>query len=463
MVKIIFLLYLGLLAITCYGQSLQNIESVEYDAVNNRFFVSNSNSIIQRSSNGTLSYFGNGAASYGMEVMGNTLFVIQGSGVYGYDLTSEQEVMSIIIPGASFLNGMTNNGVDKIYVTDFSSSKIHEINVSDLSNPTTQVIVANTNSTPNGIVYDAANNRLIFVNWGSNAPIKAVDLSDNSVSTLTTTPYGNIDGIDEDNDGNYYISYWSSGSHISKYDADFANAPETITVSGISNPADICYAKEIDTLAIPHSGNQLTFLSFPSDNPCQNGLWDYELGETWVDCGGDCGDCPPHANGCQDEGESGVDCGGSTGIDCSSLCNDGLPNGWESAVLGGDGLPFDCTNNQDPIDFLSDNFVDFTDCGVSCQPCASDNINENNKRKYQLSVYPNPINNESSIYFTLDQARDVTISIYDLQGKLLNVLMQGTQVEGKHQVLLLGISLPPVSMLEFTVDGQLTVYQLRKN
>ena len=49
-------------------------------------------------------------------------------------------------------------------------------------------------------------------------------------------------------------------------------------------------------------------------DPCENGLWDYELGETWVDCGGDCGDCPPHANGCQDEGESGIDCGGAKQI-----------------------------------------------------------------------------------------------------------------------------------------------------
>ena len=67
-------------------------------------------------------------------------------------------------------------------------------------------IVSNTVSTPNGIVYDGENNRLIFVNWGSNAAIKAVDLSDNSVSTLTTTTLGNCDGIDNDSYGNYYVS-----------------------------------------------------------------------------------------------------------------------------------------------------------------------------------------------------------------------------------------------------------------
>ncbi len=98
-------------------------------------------------------------------------------------------------------------------------------------------------------------------------------------------------------------------------------------------------------------------------NPCENGLWDYELGETWVDCGGDCGECPPHANGCQDEGESGVDCGGTSGIDCSSLCNDGLPNGWEDGVIDPETQqPYDCP-------YVPAGEVYFTDCGLGCEPC----------------------------------------------------------------------------------------------
>lgn len=442
------------------AQTLQSVESVEYDASQNRFFVSNSSSIIQRNSDGTMQYFGNGAASYGMEVMGNSLFVIQGNSVQGYDLTSEEQVMTINIPGASFLNGMTNNGVDKIYITDFSAGKIHEINVSDLSNPSSQVIVANTGSTPNGIVFDEDNNRLIFVNWGGSAKIKAVDLSNNSVSTLVTTPYSNIDGIDEDNDGNYYISYWSSGSHISKYDSDFANAPETITVSGLSSPADICYAKEIDTLAIPHSGNQLTFLSFDQENPCENGLWDYALGETWVDCGGDCGDCPTNANGCQDAGESGVDCGGTSGISCESLCNDGLPNGWENAVINDEGMPFSCDNNSVPLNLLNDDFLEFTDCGGSCDPCPTDGVKEAFARKLQFSIYPNPLNEESRIYFTLENHAHVNLSIYDLQGKLIKELMNGIQVQGKHQVLLLGVDLPNVSLLRLQIAGNILMIKL---
>lgn len=462
--KLLFLVIAILIANANFAQTIQSIESVEYDASHNRFFISNSNSILQRDSEGTLTYFGNGAASYGMEVMGNTLFVIQGGGVQGYDLVTENQVMSINIPEASFLNGMTNNGVDKIYVTDFSASKIHEIDVSDLENPTSQVIVANTNSTPNGIVFDENNNRLIFVNWGSNAEIKSVDLSNYNVTTLVTTPYSNIDGIDEDNDGNYYISYWSSGTHISKYDADFVNSPETIDVSGLSSPADICYAKEIDSLAIPHSGNQLTFLSFESNNPCENGLWDYQLGETWVDCGGDCGDCDPHNNGCQDEGESGIDCGGSSGIDCASLCNDGLPNGWEYGALNPETeLPFDCDPELDPIDYLN---LSFSDCGVGCEPCDSLPIGVDDEllnQKNHFLVFPNPVTDDSRISFYLEKTSYVNLSIYDLQGKLIYTLLNEIQLQGKHQFLLGDFDFPQVFVARLNFENRNLVLKLYKN
>lgn len=260
-------LFLIICSFQLQSQTLTQIESVEYDASQNRFLISNGNSIIARASNGDLSFFGSEGASHGMEVLGNHLFVIDGSTIRGFELDSENEVMTLQINTAAFLNGLTNDGVSTLYATDFSNKNIYKIDVSDLSNPTFEIIVNGTGSTPNGIVFDGINNRLIFVNWGNNAPIKAVDLSDNSVSTIVTTSVGNIDGIDEDNEGNYYIAYWSP-SKIAKYDNAFANPPEVISTPFLNNPADICYAKEIDTLAIPHypSGiDQVTFVGFESD------------------------------------------------------------------------------------------------------------------------------------------------------------------------------------------------------
>lgn len=264
MKKIQLFVFLIITSFQLQSQTLNSIEAVEYDASQNRFFISNGSNIIARASNGDLSFFGSEGATNGMEVLGNHLFVIDGTTIRGFELDSENEVMTLNITGASFLNGLTNDGVSTLYATDFSGKKIYKIDVSDLSNPSAEIIVSNTISTPNGIIFDGANNRLIFVNWGNNAPIKSVDLTDNSVSTILTTSVGNIDGIDEDNDGNYYIAYWSPDK-IAKYDNAFANPPEVISTPFLNSPADICYAKEIDTLGIPHSGNILTLVGFAPD------------------------------------------------------------------------------------------------------------------------------------------------------------------------------------------------------
>jgi len=242
------------------AQSFQSAESAEYDPVNDRWLVSNGSNIIERANDGTLSFFGSGNTGFGIEVIGNTLFGISGSSVKGFDLTTEMEVMSISIPGANFLNGLTNDGVSTLYATDFGDNAIHKIDVSDFSNPTTEKIVNNTMTTPNGIIYDGNNNRLLFTSWASNnAPISQVDLTDFSVSIVINTNVGNIDGIDDDNEGNYYISSWSP-NRITKYDSTFAN-PEIITTPAISRPADIGYSKETETLAIP-VGTNVVFVEF---------------------------------------------------------------------------------------------------------------------------------------------------------------------------------------------------------
>ena len=251
------------------GQEYISVESVEYDALQNRFLVSNGNSIIARASDGTLSYFGNAIANYGMEIMGGNLFAITNATIKGYNLKTGDEVMSLNITGAGFLNGMATDGTF-IYVTDFGQNKIIRIDVSNMMEPTFAVVVDNTGSQPNGIVYDEDNDRLIFVSWGSNAEINAVSLTDFSVSNLTTTSLGNIDGIDNDAYGNYYVSSWTP-TRITRYNNDFS-LPETISAPGIVNPADICYAKEIDSLAIPNGNATVTFVGFETPVAVQEQL-----------------------------------------------------------------------------------------------------------------------------------------------------------------------------------------------
>jgi hypothetical protein len=106
---------------------------------------------------------------------------------------------------------------------------------------------------PNGILYDEAENRLIFVNWGNNSPIKSLSLIDSVVTTIIQTILSNCDGIARDADGNYYISSWGNNS-VMKYNSTFSASP-SIAISGMNKPADIGINTFDEILAIPNSGN----------------------------------------------------------------------------------------------------------------------------------------------------------------------------------------------------------------
>ena len=109
---------------------------------------------------------------------------------------------------------------------------------------------------PNGVVIDEAGGRAIVVMWGTNADVLAVDLATGAVTTLVNgTGLGNLDGIDVDGEGRYYISSWSP-ARITRYPADFST-PETVVSSGLASPADISYAVALDTLAVANSGNDV--------------------------------------------------------------------------------------------------------------------------------------------------------------------------------------------------------------
>lgn len=267
-----FLASLFIITAPCaVAQSIGTIESAEYDPGNNRFIISNQTELVVVDGSGAPLSSLPIPVSYGMEVVGTNVFGISGSSVNCYDLNTGDELGSINISGAQFLNGMASDGAGRIWVTDFSAKKIHEIDFTDLQNPSSSVIVNNTVSTPNGICYDASANRLVFVAWGNSAPIKAVSLSDYSVSTLlANSGVGNIDGIDNDLSGNFFIASWSP-NRITQFNSDFSIS-QTITVAGgLSSPADIAYAEEIDTLIIPNSGNgTVRFVGFNSPVGVEN-------------------------------------------------------------------------------------------------------------------------------------------------------------------------------------------------
>lgn len=253
MKKICIILFLVAAINAVNAQTYNGPESIEYDTAGDRYFIANSNNgqILARSNSGTLTVFASGMASgpYGLEIVGSTLYACDGGTIKGFDLSSGSQVANVNL-SATFLNGITHVGTD-LFITDYSAKKIYRMNTGTNS---FNVYVTGLTKSPNGIIYDAGGNRLVFVNWGTNAPIMAVNLSDSTVSTLVTTALGNCDGIAMNCSGQFYVSSWSP-NRISRFDNNFVAAPVNMNVTGLSSPADITYNIAEDTLAIPNSGN----------------------------------------------------------------------------------------------------------------------------------------------------------------------------------------------------------------
>lgn len=265
---LLYILIFTALSIQLHAQALNSPESVAWDPVSNRYFVSNNgaNQILVRSTSGVYTVFTTNISSgpHGLEVVGNILYACDGSNIKGFDLTTAALVLNVNT-GAAFLNGICSDGGNNLFSTDFTNKKIFRINIVQ---QTFTTFVTGLVKQPNGIFYDQPGGRLVWVCWGNNAPIMQALLSDSTVSQVTATTLGNCDGLVQDGAGNYYVTAWNTNS-IYRFTNSFTSP--TAVVTGLSSPADIYYNLVNDTLASPNSGNNtVTFHYFGTTGVKEN-------------------------------------------------------------------------------------------------------------------------------------------------------------------------------------------------
>lgn len=247
------------------AQSLSGPESIEYHPRLDRTLISNNDngSIVARAADGSLSLFSTSVDQpFGIELLKGTLFVVDAGRVRGFDIDSAVQVMDLALPGASFLNGITSDGDHTLYVSDFSAGQIQPIDVSNLAAPVAGTPINTPSATPNGLVFDAANNRLLIATWGSNADILSLDLANIGAGPqpLIQSSLGNLDGIALDCNGAIIVSAWSGcgggGGCLRRFDPPFTlGSPAQVVVNGLSSPADIDYTRNRAEFAVPQSGN----------------------------------------------------------------------------------------------------------------------------------------------------------------------------------------------------------------
>ncbi|MBK6343741.1 MAG: hypothetical protein IPF41_14455 [Flavobacteriales bacterium] len=238
-------------------------ESVEYDPAGDRYFVSNtSGGVIKvRTQAGAVSDFVTvSPAPYGLELLDGVLWACSGGTLKAYE-TGIAALITTVQVGGTFLNGLATDGTH-LYATDFTAKRIYKVTPPS----TVTTLVSNTVFTPNGIVYDPVQDRLVVVAWGSNAAITAVDKVTGAMSTLTTTSLSNIDGIAIDCLGNFLAASWSP-DRITRYEPTFTQPGVDLGVTGLNNPADIDFDLVNNRICIPNSGNNTVTLF---DLDCSN-------------------------------------------------------------------------------------------------------------------------------------------------------------------------------------------------
>ncbi|MBK9147526.1 MAG: hypothetical protein IPM12_06875 [Flavobacteriales bacterium] len=240
-------------------------ESVEYDPVGDRYFVSNtSGGVVKvRTQAGAVSDFVTvSPAPYGLELLDGVLWACSGGTLKAYEIGIAALITTIPV-GGTFLNGLATDGTH-LYATDFTAKRIYKVTPPS----TVTTLVSNTVFTPNGIVYDPFQDRLVVVAWGSNAAITAVNKETGAMSTLTTTALTNIDGITIDCLGNFLVASWSP-DRITRYEPTFTQPGVDLGVPGLNNPADIDFDPVNNRICIPNSGNNTVTLF---DVDCSNAV-----------------------------------------------------------------------------------------------------------------------------------------------------------------------------------------------
>ncbi len=247
-----------------FAQTLSGPESLDFDATFDRYLISNRSAgqILARSAAGVLTVFTNDPGSpAGLEIVAGHVFVADGGFIRGYRLSDAVSVVNYQISGAVFLNGLASDGGTRLWASDFSGQRLHQLDISDLGNVTHTTPITATGFTPNGLWWDVANQRLLIVSWGANARVFSWLPGQTAASMIVQTTSSNFDGVVQDCDGAVYVSSWGASAILRAPPPLTAQSVFASFAPGQSSPADIAYTPGAGEIAVPNAGNNtLSFL-----------------------------------------------------------------------------------------------------------------------------------------------------------------------------------------------------------
>ncbi len=226
---LLFALILFLPAICMAECELDAPQKIVIDTAHNRLLVSNfdTGDITQIDDSGNEDCLAQGAGFIdGMEIVGYNVYgAADPKSIKVYDLETGFPIQMETISGTGYLSSIVKDNSGHLYISCPPGDEIYKMRVSDLSYWT--FVGGSALNKPNGMIFQEEENRLIVVEDRPNPSIKAINLADSTVTTLTTTTLIGADGIAEDMVGNYYVTGYYLPA-VYRFDSDFSQPPEII-------------------------------------------------------------------------------------------------------------------------------------------------------------------------------------------------------------------------------------------
>jgi hypothetical protein len=352
---------------------LNGPECADYDPVGDRYFISAAmdGTIIEIDSEWNERVFaGTWDMTVGLIIVDGVLYFSIGTGVVGVDLTTEQVVFEVIVPGAVMIDGLGADTSGNLYALEYFNQlvgydRIYKINIA--SEAISWFVSYGLGFMSQDVLFDAPHNRLLVGGFSEHAVIQAVSLDDSSITDLVTTPAGYIDGLALDTEGHVYFGSFNEGS-VYRYDSTLTNPPELVchVRPSISN---IDYDTVNNILVVPvFNSDMVEFVPMHDhdgdgvDAAMDNCPDAHNPGQEDVDgdgVGNVCDNCPDSSNGDQADGDGDL-IGDACDACPSDPDNDEDGDGVCSAV---DNCPVDSNASQADMDMdgvgdICDNCVD---------------------------------------------------------------------------------------------------------
>lgn len=163
-------------------------------------------------------------APKGLALVGDTLYVADIDTVVGIGTDDGKVQDSWTVEGAKFLNDVTADADGRVFVSDMLDGAIYKIEGGGIE----QWLKGGGIDNPNGVL--ATEDGLVIGSWGvmtgegfatdPDGHLKMVSYDDKSVTSIGSgEPVGNLDGVEPDGSGGYYVTDWVNGALL-HFDAE---------------------------------------------------------------------------------------------------------------------------------------------------------------------------------------------------------------------------------------------------